>query len=77
MNRFVGAVRFAGAELDFATWHAHLAGTPAAGRAIFQQPRREVEPAAQVDRRWVPNPIETAAMVERAFAAVCCLGRRP
>jgi hypothetical protein len=68
MNRLVGAVRFAGADLDFATWHAHLAGTPAAGRAIFQQPRREVEPAAQVDRRWV-EPLDLAAWRARLSGA--------
>ncbi|HEY7031492.1 MAG TPA: hypothetical protein VH482_09210 [Thermomicrobiales bacterium] len=68
MARVAYGVRFVGADLDFATWHAHLATRSMPARALFQQPRREIEPAAEVERRWV-EPLDLASWRARLRGA--------
>jgi hypothetical protein len=68
MARDAYGVRFVGADLDFATWHAHLAGRSMPAHAIFLQPRGEIEAAAQVERRWV-EPLDLASWRSRLKGA--------
>jgi hypothetical protein len=40
MSRLMHAVRFSGADLDYAAWHAHLAAHPTPARLLFLRPRQ-------------------------------------
>jgi hypothetical protein len=64
MARVVPAVQYRVADLDFATWHAHLAARPTQAPLIFVQPRREATRAAQ-DTRQRMEPLDLAAWRDR------------